>query len=242
MLDRLLEGLYSHGLAAGRRVRAKTAISRGAISFPSIAVDLARTLLGDLCDRRAVVVGAGKIGRTAARQLASGGAYVVVANRSPGAAKRIAREVAGHETALAGLGEELRAADVAVCATGAPSYLVSRRMLARVTDQRDVPLVVIDVAMPRDVEPTATDLPAVTLRDIDDIHRIADRNLDDRRAELPRARAIVRSEAERFRIWRASGASCGRAQLGAVAALLDFPAPPRTAPLGDVPRAARAVR
>jgi glutamyl-tRNA reductase len=197
--DRVLAALCSHGLAAGRRVRARTALSRGPLSVPSIAAELAESLVADLAGRRALVIGAGRIARTATRHLASRGVRrIVVANRSAPAAAAIAREVGASATGLNAVSDELSLADLVVCATGSPSPLVSQRSLEAATWERDERLVVLDLALPRDVEPTARDVPGVLLRDIDEIHRIAAANLDDRRRELPRAWSIVRSEAERY--------------------------------------------
>jgi glutamyl-tRNA reductase len=204
MLGRLLEGLFSHAVAAGRRVRAGTAIARGATSVSSVAVDLAEMLLEDLAGRSAVVIGAGKVACAVTQRLAAAGvSRIVVANRSEPAAAALAAQAGGRAVSLGALPDELRAADLVVCATGAPSPVVSRRMLAAATRGREERLVVLDLAVPRDVEPVAHDVPGVVLRDIDEIQRIAAANLDDRRRELPRAWSIVRAEAGRYQAWRA---------------------------------------
>jgi glutamyl-tRNA reductase len=204
MLGRLLEGLFSHGIAAGRRVRASTAIARGATSVSSVAVDLAEMLLEGLAGRSAVVIGAGKVAGAVTQRLAAAGVpRIVVANRSEAAAAALARGAGRRAASLGALGDEMRAADLVVCATRAPAPVVSRRMLAAATRGRERRLVVLDLAVPRDVEPVAHDLPGVVLRDIDEIQRIAAANLDDRRHELPRAWSIVRAEAGRYESWRA---------------------------------------
>jgi glutamyl-tRNA reductase len=202
-LGRMLMGLWNHGLAAGRRVRAGTRVAHGAVSISAVAVDLAGTIAGDLGSTRALVIGAGRVARAVAKRLAARGAGpIVVANRSAGPAEEIAREVGGRATGLDALPDEIARADLVVSATGSASHVVSRGMLARATRDRTFPLVVLDLAVPRDIDPAAGGLATVTLCDIDEIHRIAREHLDDRRRELPRAWAIVHGEAERFHAWR----------------------------------------
>lgn len=202
-LGRVLMGLWNHGLAAGRRVRAGTSVARGAVSISAVAVELAATLTGDLGGRRTLVIGAGRIARAVAKRLAGCGAgSIVVANRSLAAAEEIARDVGGRAVGLDALPDELAGADLVVTATGAASHVVSRPMLARATRERASRTVVLDLAVPRDVDPAAGGLDTVTLCDIDEIHRIARENLDDRRRELPEAWAIVHAETERFHAWR----------------------------------------
>lgn len=203
MLGRVLMGLWNHGLAAGRRVRAGTRVARGAVSISAVAVDLAETMASDLGSTRALVIGAGCVARAVAKRLVGRGAgSIVVANRSLAPAEEIAREVGGRAVGLDALPDELARADLIVSATGSASHVVSRNVLARATRDRRSPVVVLDLAVPRDVDPAAGGLAIVTLCDIDEIHRIARENLDERRRELPRAWAIVRAEAERFHAWR----------------------------------------
>jgi glutamyl-tRNA reductase len=174
------------------------------VSIAAIAVDLADTLLDDLAGRGALVIGAGRIARGVTQRLVARGARpIVVANRSAPGALKIARDAGGRATPLDGLAHELARADLVVCATSAPSYVVSARMLAAATRERQDRLVVLDLAVPRDVEPTAADLETIVLRDTDEIRRIAGANLDDRRRELPSAWSIVRADTERFRTWQA---------------------------------------
>jgi glutamyl-tRNA reductase len=202
-LGRVLIGLWNHGLAAGRRVRAGTRVARGAVSISAVAVDLAGTITEDFGASGALVIGAGRIARGVARRLAGRGARsIVVANRSLAPAEAIAREVGGRAVGLDRLPDELACADVVVSATGAASHVVSRDMLERATRERAGRIVVLDLAMPRDIDPAAGGLAPVTLWDIDELHRVARANLDERRRELPRAWAIVRAEAERFGAWR----------------------------------------
>jgi glutamyl-tRNA reductase len=205
-LGPLLEGLSNHAVTAGRRVRTSTAIAHGPVSISAVAVDLAERLADGLAARRALVIGAGTVARAVAVRLAAHGlSELVIANRSVAPTHRIARELGGRAVALEAVPRELERVDMAVCATGAPSYVVSRRMLAAAAAARARAgaLVVLDLAVPRDVEPAGRQLPGVELRDIDEIQRIAAANLDNRKRELPTAWSIVRSEAKRFQAWRA---------------------------------------
>jgi len=202
-LGRVLMGLWNHGLAAGRRVRAGTSIARGAVSISAVAVDLAATMTEDLGASQTLVIGAGRIARAVAKRLDGRGARtIVVANRSLAAAEEIARDVGGRAVGLDALPDELAQADLVISATGAASHVVSQPMLARAVRERTSRTVVLDLAVPRDVEPAAGGIASVALCDLDEIHWIARDNLDDRRRELPQAWAIVRTEAERFNAWR----------------------------------------
>jgi glutamyl-tRNA reductase len=204
MLGQLLDGLFRRGFAAGRRVRASTAIARGALSLSSVAVDLAESSLSDIASCSTLVIGAGNVARAVTRRLVSAGARrIVVANRSEPGARRLAREFGGAAIPLAAAARELTRADLVLCATGSPTHILTRPMLAAAGgERRERPLVVLDLAVPRDVEPSARTLPAVVLRDIDDLHAIAVSHLNQRRRELPRANAIVCAEATRFGQWR----------------------------------------
>jgi glutamyl-tRNA reductase len=202
-LGRVLMGLWNHGLAAGRRVRAGTSISRGAVSISAVAVDLAETMSADLGASHALLIGAGRISRAVAKRLSGRGVgSIVVANRSLAGAEEIARDVGGRAVGLDALADELAQADLVISATGSASHVISRPTLARAVHERTDPMLVLDLAVPRDVDPAAGGLATVTLYDLDEIHWIAREHLEDRRRELPEARAIVRTETERFNAWR----------------------------------------
>lgn len=205
MLTSVLSGLADHALAAGRRVRDRTGISRGALSIPSVAVDIGGRLVPDLSATRALVVGAGKMGRAVSRHLVSRGVgELTVTNRSPAPAIAVARDVGGRAVPFDELASEIGRAGIVVCATASPTCVISHRMLAAAVADRHDPLVTLDLAVPRDIEPSARALPGVVLRDLDEIHEAAVANLDERRRELPHAWSIVRSETERFYTWLAS--------------------------------------
>jgi glutamyl-tRNA reductase len=199
-LGPLLDRTFSHALRAGRHVRAQTLVAAGAVSVSSVAVDLARVAIGDLRDRRALLVGAGRAAEAAARALLGQGlAEVVVANRTPATATRLAARFGGRAAGLDTLPEDLAAVDVVISSTDAPGTIVDARSLSRTVGRgRRRPLVIIDIAVPRDVDPRVGALPGVRLYDIDDLRRVADANLDGRRREAVRAEAIVAAEVRRF--------------------------------------------
>jgi glutamyl-tRNA reductase len=207
-----LRDAFRHALAAGRRARRETGIGRGAVSTASVGVDLARRALGELRDRPVVVVGAGAMASSMARALARHGvAGPVVCNRTPAAARRLAAEVGGRAAGLGALRAELERADLVVACTGAPQPVLRRRDAVRALGRRDGrPVVCLDLAMPRDVEPAVGSLPGVVLFDVDDLRTAADANRSGRALEAHRAEAIVAAEVARC-VDRARGARLARA-------------------------------
>jgi glutamyl-tRNA reductase len=199
-LGPLLDLTFAHALRAGRRVRAQTLVGAGAVSVSSVAVDLARVAIGDLRDRRALLVGAGRAAEAAARALLGQGlSEVVVANRTPATAIRLAARFGGRAAGLDALADDMAAVDVVISSTDAAQTIVDANSLARALERRrQRPLVLIDIAVPRDVDPRVGELPGVRLYDIDDLRRVADANLDGRRREAVRAEAIVDAEVRRF--------------------------------------------
>jgi glutamyl-tRNA reductase len=197
--------LFRDAIATGKRVRTETAVGRSRVSVSSVAVDLARATLGELDARRVLVIGAGENGELTARALSERGvATVFVANRRYDRAIGLAQRYGGGAVRFDDLPRELVAADIVVSATGSPHQIVGRDELALVAGERDGrPLLMIDIAVPRDIDPTVRDLPGITLYDMDDLQREVARNLSGREAEATRARAIVDEEAERFERWLA---------------------------------------
>jgi glutamyl-tRNA reductase len=198
--------LFRDALAAGKRARTETGISRSQTSVSSVAVELARTLLGDLETRTVLVIGAGENGEQTARALHERGvATVFVANRRYDRAIGLAQRFGGTAVRFDDVLPRLIEADIVVSSTGSPHQIVGREDLAEVIAQRDGrPLLLIDIAVPRDIDPSVRGLPGVTLYDMDDLQREVARNLGTREAEARKARAIVLEEVERFVAWRAS--------------------------------------
>lgn len=195
-----LRDLFRRALIVGKRVRRETAIGRGAVSFSAVAVELASEALPDLEDRRTVLIGAGHMAEATAGALAGTGARLVsVANRSVLAAQELAERFGGRGIPLSAVGEELRHADIVICSTESsfPVLTLSDVQLA-LQARPDRPLVLIDMAVPRDVEPRVRQLPGVILRDIDDLEQVAHANLNGRLREARQAERIVEHELQRF--------------------------------------------
>jgi len=202
----ILNRLFRGALAAGGRVREETSIGERNVSVPSVAVELARRALGELAERRVLVVGAGETAELVARALVSrGAAGVFVANRHYDRAIGLAQRFRGEAVRFEELPEQLEAADIVVSATNSPHHIVERDGLEHVMAARDGrPLLLVDIAVPRDIEPECREVGGVSLHDIDDVQQIAERNAGGREAEARRAEPILAAELDRFERWLAS--------------------------------------
>ncbi len=202
----ILNRLFRAALAAGGRAREETGVSEKGLSIPSVAVELARRTLGDLSERRVLVVGAGETAELVAKALAARGVSTVfIANRHYDRAIGLAQRFSGGAVRFEELPEELESADIVVSATNSPHHIVERDDLAQVMKARDGrPLLAIDLAVPRDIEPGCREIPGVAVHDIDDVQQIVERNASGREAEAKRADPIIEAELDRFERWLAS--------------------------------------
>jgi glutamyl-tRNA reductase len=195
--------LFAAALTTGKRVRTETSIGSSRVSIPSVAVDLALSVLGGLEDRHVVVLGAGETSELTARALADQGAGTFfVANRHADRALSLAQRFGGTVVGLDGLPEQLLGADIVLSSTSSPHPIVGRDELEVVMRERQGrPLLLIDIAVPRDIEADCGELEGVSLYDIDDLQAVVARNLDTRASEVPRAEQIVEEEIHRFARW-----------------------------------------
>jgi glutamyl-tRNA reductase len=202
----LTNRLFRDALAAGKRVRTETGVSRARVSVSSVAVDLARTVIGPLESRSALVIGAGENGEGVARALAGMGVRTLfVANRRHDRAIGLAQRFGGAAVRFDDLPGELARADIVVSSTGSPHQIVGREELEVVAAERQGrPLILIDIAVPRDIDPAVREVPGMTLLDMDDLQREVARNLSGREAEAARARTLIEEEVERFSAWLGS--------------------------------------
>jgi glutamyl-tRNA reductase len=199
----ILNRLFHGALGAGGRAREETGINEKGVSIPSVAVELARRTLGDLSDRRVLVVGAGETAELVARALvARGVATVFVANRHYDRAIGLAQRFDGSAVRFDELPEQLASVDIVVSGTNSPHHIVERDELEHVMEARpERPLLAIDLAVPRDIEPACREIAGVTVHDIDDVQQIVERNASGREAEAQRAERIIDAELERFERW-----------------------------------------
>ncbi|HJL20235.1 MAG TPA: glutamyl-tRNA reductase [Sandaracinaceae bacterium LLY-WYZ-13_1] len=203
----LLDRCFTTAFAVAKRVRSETEIAAGSVSVSSIAGDLATKIFGDLEGRRVLLVGAGEMGEQAAKHLRKSGATLYVLNRSPEKAEALAADVGGHARGLEELGSELAQADVAIASTSSPRFVITPELMKGVIKaRRHKPIFLIDIAVPRDVDPRVGDMDNVFLYDVDDLEQVAAENLTARRREAERAEQIVGHEVVAFEKWRRSGA------------------------------------
>jgi glutamyl-tRNA reductase len=202
----ILNRLFRGALAAGKRARAETGISQRGVSLPSAAVALAQRILGDLADRRVLLIGAGETAELTARALAARGVHAVfVANRHHNRAIGLAERFGGEAVRFEELPAQLARADIVVSSTNSPHHIVERDELELVMAERaGRPLLLLDLAVPRDIDPGCRDVVGVSVHDVDGIQEIAERNAAGREAEARKAERILDSELVRFERWLAS--------------------------------------
>lgn len=198
--------LFREALGTGKRVRTETGVGRAHVSVASVAVSVAARELGDLTAKRVLVIGAGETGELTARALRSSGVEAVfVANRHYDRAIGLAQRFGGSAVRFEDLPAELARTDIVVSSTASPHVIVDRDDLELTMGERPgQPLVIIDIAVPRDVDPTAREVPGVALYDMDDLQRAVARGRSVREAEAVHARTLVGEEVERFGRWLTS--------------------------------------
>ncbi|MEA2195273.1 MAG: glutamyl-tRNA reductase [Solirubrobacteraceae bacterium] len=199
----LTNRLFTAALQTGKRVRSETSIGLGRASMSSVAVELAHAVMGDRPDPRVVIIGAGETSELTARAFAEHGVCTVfVANRHADRARSLADRFGGEVVALDDLPGELERADVVVASTASPHPIVGREELELVMRaRRGRPLLLIDLAVPRDIDPACGDLDGVTLFDMDDLQARVAHTISVREAEALRAESIVEDEIKRFAAW-----------------------------------------
>jgi glutamyl-tRNA reductase len=202
----ILNRLFRGAIAAGKRARSETGVSERGLSLPSVSVELARRTLGDLANRSVLLVGAGETAELTARALAARGVETVfVANRHHNRAIGLAQRFGGRAVRIDELPARMEDADIVVSSTNSPHHLIERDDLELVMEARDGrPLLLVDLAVPRDIEPGCREVEGVSLHDVDDVQAIADRNASGREAEARRAERLLDSEVARFERWLGS--------------------------------------
>jgi glutamyl-tRNA reductase len=202
----VLNRMFRGALAAGKRARTETAVGEKGVSIPSVAVELVQRALGDLPSRRVLLVGAGETSELTARALAARGAQAVfIANRRHNRAIGLAQRFGGRAVRIDELPTQLESADIVVSTTNSPHHLIERSELEQVMEQRTGRrLLLIDLAVPRDIDPGCREVEGVSLYDVDEVQAIQQRNASGREAEARRAGAILEGELARFETWLGS--------------------------------------
>jgi glutamyl-tRNA reductase len=198
----VLDRLFRQALHAGKKVRSETAIGESPASISSAAAALAQQVFGELDGCRVLLIGAGEVSELAARSLAARGASIAaVSSRTPERAESLAGRFDGRAVRFDQLDDELAEADVVVSATSTPGYVLTAE---QIPERKGRPLFLIDLAVPRDVDPAAAELDGCYLYDIDDLQAVVSESLSGRWREAARAEALVADEVGRFRDWQAS--------------------------------------
>ena len=200
----VLDNLFRKALETGKRVRHETGIGAGAVSVASVAVELAREAVTDFRERRALLIGAGDVAESTASALVeSGVSNLVVANRTVSTARGLAERIGGEGVGFDRLAHELAEADIVISSTDAPHPLLGHDDVERAMRERPGrPMVLIDIAVPRDLEAEIAAVPGVRLYDIDDLERVVEVNRNGRAKVAEMAEGIVADEARRFTEWR----------------------------------------
>src|SRR5918911_730701 len=195
-----LEGVITRAFAVAKRVRSETGIGQMAVSVSYAAVELARKIFGSLSNKTVMIVGAGKMSELAARHLRrSGASHVFVTNRTHERAVEMAKLFQGTPVEYARFTQMLPEVDILITSSGAPHYILHKDEMQRVISaRRNKPMFLIDIAVPRNIEPSVNDLDNVFLYDIDDLQEVVNANLRERMKEADHAEALVKEEVDRM--------------------------------------------
>jgi glutamyl-tRNA reductase len=199
----VLNTLFRHAIQAGKRARTETAISQHATSVPSAAAALAEQEMECIQGQVVLVMGAGEMGQIAARALmARGASGIIVANRTYDRGLMLARELNGEAMTFDRQAEALARADIVVTATDAPHIIVTpEKVVTAMAERPERPMLIIDIAVPRDTDPSVARIRGVRLFDIDDLRDVVNGNIAAREREIPRVEAIAAEETKTFMAW-----------------------------------------
>ena len=199
-----LSRLLRHAISVGREVRDKTGINRNRTSVSSAGVDLAKRCFGhDLSACRVLVISAGEAGKLTAKAMADcAGSNIMVTSRTHEKAVSLAQELGGSAIPFSQLREALAQADIVISSTAAPHFILDQPDIEKTMQQRpERPLLFIDIAVPRDIDPDARNIKSVSIYDLDDLGVVAQENMEERKRELTKVNSIIDSETDRFMSW-----------------------------------------
>jgi glutamyl-tRNA reductase len=195
-----LSALMTRAFAVAKKIRSETGISQSAVSISYAAVELARTIFGDLSGKTVMIIGASKMGELAARHLKRNGvSSVLVTNRTFERAVELAKVFEGAAVPFEHFTDHMDHADIVITSTGAPHFIIGKSLAEQIIHRRkNRPMFFIDIAVPRDIDPTVNEIDNAFLYDIDDLQQVIDSNLKERLKEATRAEEIVDSEVQAF--------------------------------------------
>lgn len=199
----ILHRLYQSTFSAAKRARSETAIGKQAVNISSCAVELAKRIFGDLTGKTVMLIGAGEMAELAARHLRGNGCTsILVANRTLERAKNLAIEFEGHALTLEELPEYLDSADIIVSSTGASTYVLLPEVVKAAMKKRSgKPIFLVDIAVPRDIDPRIADIEGAYLYDIDDLQQVVQGNQEQRKKEAEQAKSLLEEDAQNLLAW-----------------------------------------
>lgn len=201
-VGKILNRLYEKALRASKRVRTETGISKSAVSVSYAAVELAKKIFGDLKGASVLLIGAGEMGELAANYLRRLGAKLHITNRTYEKALKLAKELEGSALRFEDLDNYLHLMDVVIVSTGAKHYVLTKELVEKAIKRRNYePMFIIDISVPRNVEPSVGQIDSVFLYDIDDLRQVVEENLKGRMEEAKKGEIILWDEVKKFMNW-----------------------------------------
>ena len=201
-IGKILNRLFEKALRASKRVRVETGISRSAVSVSYAAVELAKKIFGDLKRARVLLVGAGEMGELAANYLKRLGCQIFITNRTYERALKLSQDLGGNALRFEELEDFLADMDIVIVSTGAQNYVIRKDMLSKAMKRRNYePMFLIDISVPRNIDPECGKIDEVFLYDIDDLKEVVESNLKDRLKEAKRGEIILWDEVKKFMNW-----------------------------------------
>ena len=200
---KVMHTLFQKSLQTAKLVREQTGIGRGLVSVSSVAVSLAKRILGNLTGRQIMVIGAGEMSGLALKSLKENGvSSVIVSNRNYEKAVELARQFDARAIGFDEFPSAMRQTDIVISSTAAPHFIITREQVVHLMKERKQrPLFLLDIAVPRDVDPEVNDLDNVYLYDIDDLQGIVKENLDYRQSQVSLCHSLIQQKSERFMSW-----------------------------------------
>ncbi|KAF0144005.1 MAG: glutamyl-tRNA reductase [Nitrospirae bacterium] len=202
----LLNKLMKKAISVAKRIRTETKIAENAVSISFAAVELAKKIFSDLSTKSVMLLGAGEMAELAAKHLMSSGVKeVLVANRTYETGCSLAKEFNGRAVKFEGFVHEIANTDIVICSTGASKYVLLKEQMHHVMkERRHKPVFIIDISVPRNIDPAINNIDNVYLYDVDDLQGVVDSNVQGRQKEAEKAEAIIADEIETFQKWQSS--------------------------------------